>query len=253
MPSLAEVQRDFAHALRDRTRRPVALADERVDDRFAIYRSAFAHNYRNALAAVYPAVCSLVGEPFFAQLSDRFVRAMPSTSGDLHDFGARLADFVATEPALEGLPYLADVARLEWALHAAFHAADDAPLSFEAFATIAPDALGRCTLRLRASAQLLASKYPIVRIWEINQSDAPADASVDLDIGGECALVIRREGVTVVERVDAADHAMLIALHTGTALGAALESVHARFSYFDLGAFLSRHIPGGTFGAFDPA
>lgn len=253
MFSLIEVQRAFAQALRDRTRVPLALANDRDAERFAIYRGAFAHNIRNALAAVYPAVCNLVGEQFFAQLSDRFVRAAPSTSGDLHAFGERLAEFVAGEPALASLPYLADVARLEWALHTAFHALDDAPLGIDAFARIAPDALAACTLRLRASARLLASRYPIARIWEINQSDAPADAMVDLDAGGECALVIRRNGITVVEPLDAADYAMLSALHAGTALGVALESVHARFAYFDLGAFLSRHVPRGTFSAIDPA
>lgn len=253
MPSLAEVQRAFAQALRDRKHAPLTLAHAQDDERFDVYRNAFAHNYRNALGAVYPAVRSLVGEQFFTQLTDRFVRAVPSTSGDLHEFGERLADFIASEPALSGLPYLAHVARLEWALHTAFHAADDAPLGIGAFAQVAPDALSACTLRLRASARLLASEYPIVRIWEINQSDAQAEASVDLDAGGERALVIRRGSSTDVERLDPADYAMLNALQEHTSLGVAFESVHARFSYFDVGAFLSRHVPAGTFSAIDPA
>lgn len=253
MPSLVEVQRAFAQALCDRKHAPAALAGEVETGRFDIYRNAFAHNYRNALAAVYSAVCSLVGEQFFAQLSDRFVHAMPSTSGDLHAFGERLAEFIEGEPALASLPYLSDVARLEWALHTAFHAADDAALGVDALATVAPEALATSTLRMRASARLLATAYPVVRIWEINQTDAAADATVDLDAGGECALVIRRDGITRTERLDAAEHAMLCALDAGLQLGAALESILARHPTFDPDAFLARHVPGGTFSAIDPA
>lgn len=252
MPSLAEVQRAFAKALREHEQQPFAFISAVDAGRLDIYRNAFAHNYRNALGALYPTVCSLVGEQFFAQLSDRFVRAMPSTSGDLHDYGERLADFIAAEPVLQGLPYLPDVARLEWALHTAFHAADDAPLAIDDFAQFSPAALATCTLSLRASARLLASAYPIMRIWEINQPDAPAAATVDLDGGGECALVIRRDGLTLAQRLDFADYAMLTALQAGASLGAALESVHRRFAHFDLGAFLSRNVPGGTFSAIDP-
>ena len=47
-----------------------------------------------------------------------------SASGGLNELGGHLADFLpAFAPARE-LPYLADVARLEWLVHKAHYAAD---------------------------------------------------------------------------------------------------------------------------------
>ena len=57
MPSLRELQRDFAAALLagDGAAPPFAtIPEERAAERIAVYRRALFANYRNALAATYP-------------------------------------------------------------------------------------------------------------------------------------------------------------------------------------------------------
>lgn len=92
-----------------------------------IYRAnAHAHAQR-ALAASYPSVQALLGESAFAALACALWQVQPPRVGDLNRWGAGLADFIARDAQLAPWPYLADVARLEWALAQAQGAADAEP------------------------------------------------------------------------------------------------------------------------------
>ena len=62
--------------------------------------------------------------PFFNAAVDAYVRACPSTSGDLNVYGDAFGEFLAGYPPAADLPYLPDVARLEWAVDEAGRAAD---------------------------------------------------------------------------------------------------------------------------------
>src|SRR5581483_6355026 len=250
MPSLAELQTAFADAVFGAPRSFVELIGSAHRDdaakRFEIYRNAIRSNYRDTLVAIYPVVQRLVGNACFAQLCVRYVRSHPSTSGDLHEFGAQLPTFIADDDVLSDLGYLDDVARLEWALHRAFHAPEQPLLTIEQLAHVAPDQLSAFCLRLVRSAHLIRSHAPIVRIWEVNQLDVDADAIVHLDDGAQNALVIRRGRACRVERLEDAHFRMLDALHGGATLAQALDRVAALHGDFDLAAFLHQHITAGT-------
>ena len=116
-------------SLRERqTRFAAALLEGGGDagERIAIYRNTVCRNYRNALGATFAVVKQLVGAPFFNAAVDAYALAVPSTGGDLNVYGSDFPDFLASYPHARGLPYLADVARLEWAVDAAGRAADAA-------------------------------------------------------------------------------------------------------------------------------
>ena len=93
-------------------------------ERIGIYRRTIATNYRNALGATYPVVRRLVGTPFFDAAVDAYVEAHPSRSGDLNEYGATFGEFLGGYEPASDLPYLPDVARLEWAIDEANRAAD---------------------------------------------------------------------------------------------------------------------------------
>jgi hypothetical protein len=188
----------------------------------------------------------LVGEDFFRQVADAFARDERSTSGDLHDFGESFAVFLASCSATRELAYLPDVAHLEWAVHRVFHAAEASPFPIESLASVAPELLGDLRFELAPAARLVASRYPIVRIWEVNQPEFEGDQAVHLDQGGDWALVLRREHAVVVQRLQPGEFAMLAALDSGRALAQAVEDATAADSGFDLSTFLCRHVPAGT-------
>lgn len=221
-----EHQDRFAKALLDPARPvPDAIAAQSggSEDRFAVYRNNVVVGIGDSLAATYPVVAALVGAEFFNAMAGVFVRSMPPTSPIMIDYGGDLADFIAGFTAADGLPYLADVARLEWAISRAYHAADAEPITLAALAGIAEAALGCVRPRLHPSLRLVRSPWPIAAIWRAHQGGDPATASAALPETGECAMVVR-PGLEVDIRVlDGAVFDFVAALAAGETLDAALE------------------------------
>src|SRR6059036_1319432 len=128
MPALLDLQRAFAASMLHEEDDSGCGAV--VDDGFAaaerlnIYRNTCRSTLIEALRMTYPAVDRLVGREFFDMAAARFIRAHPCRSGYLNEYGAGLADFLAALEPARGLPYLADVARFEWALGVAANAPD---------------------------------------------------------------------------------------------------------------------------------
>ena len=146
MRSLHDLQQAFATALLsgDGAVPPFAtISDDRAAARMAVYHRALFANYRNALAATYPVVKRLVGAPFVNAAVDAFVVACPSASGDLNLYGDAFGAFLATYPPAADLPYLADVAALEWAQDEANRAADIESSPQKVLAALAAVALER--------------------------------------------------------------------------------------------------------------
>ncbi len=244
MPELLAIQAGFAAALRDRDRTPAAehwLAGdaELVDRRMAIYRANMVAAAEKALAAAYPVIRQVVGDEFFHGLAREYQRRTPSTSGDLTMFGASLAEFLAAFEHAQSLPYLPDLARLEWAVHRAYGAAD-AP-DFDPAALGAVDDEQQAAIRFQWSPGLavVGSRYPIVHIWTIHQPGYEGEFCVEWD-RAETALVARDGFVVTVNTCSAGDAAFVQASLDGAPLGDAAARAMQQHPDFDLGALLGR-------------
>lgn len=252
MPSLRELQQSFVAAVMapDGAAPAFAIAGSaRADDRIGIYRNAVFANYRNALRASFPVVLRLVGEPFFNAAVDTFVQARPSVSGDLNVYGDTFGDFLEDYTHAAALPYLADVARLEWAVDEAQRAADSAPVPEEILAALAaapPARLPSTRLRLDPTCRLVASDFPILRIWQANQPGHEGDDRVRLDEGADTLVVRRGTDGVVLARIGIGEHAFLSALAAGAPFGAALGAAQRTDAAFDLGAALRSNIAAGV-------
>jgi hypothetical protein len=243
LPSLRERQARFASAL--------LAGDDNGDrdERVAIYRNSVRANYRKALGATYRVVSQLVGEPFFHAVADAYVQATASTGGDLNVYGGSFGEFLATYAHAQGLPYLPDVARLEWAIDEAGRAADadGSPEAIvDALATIPAERITTLGFALDPSCRLLSSPYPVLRIWQVHQPDFAGDMAVAFDAPAD-HLLVRREGGVVVERVAPGDFALLRSLADGGDLATALDAAVAAEPVFDLGTSLRNCIANRTF------
>ena len=145
------------------------------------------------LKATYPVVCRLVDERFFDYAADRYISARPPATACLFEYGGDFSEFLAAFEPCRHLVYLPDVARLEWALHAAAHAEDATPLDLATLGAVAEEDYLHLVLRLDPSLSLLSSPWPIDRIWSANRSDADPEIAVDLS-SGESALEVLRKG-----------------------------------------------------------
>ena len=68
-----------------------------------------------ALGAAYPVLAQLIGDESFAPLARQVWRQQPPQRGDLAFWGGGLAAFIEAAPQLADEPFLADIARVEWA------------------------------------------------------------------------------------------------------------------------------------------
>jgi Putative DNA-binding domain len=191
----------------------------------------------------------LVDTPFFHGAVDAYVEAYPSRSGDLNEYGAGFGDFLESYDPASGLPYLPDVARLEWAIDESHRAADSNVSRddvLRALAAIPAEDLPALRLRMDPSCRLLASSYPVLSIWQVNQPDHRGDMLVDLEAGPDRLRIRREPDVVALERIGGAEYAWLAALMAGVALAAAIERAQAAEATFDLGTVLHRFIGDGT-------
>jgi len=189
-----------------------------------------------ALATTFPVVARLVDPRFFRYAADAYVRAQPPAGPCLFEYGATLADFLASFEPCRHLVYLPDVARLEWAMNAALHAPDVPPLTAAGAAALGPDALAARALALHPSVTLLRSRWPVDRIWRANQSDG--DGAADLDAGAVALQVWRRGDDVVFRALSPAADALRVALARTRRLGPALDAARAAEPAADLGALL---------------
>ena len=256
MPDLAGTQARFAAALTDAAAATTAVDLFRCDPatatrRLAIYRGNVQANAIRALQAAYPVVRRIVGDEFFEGLAVHYARAQPSSDGDLNRFGDRLPDFLsAFEPARD-LPYLPDVAQLEWAVHRSHYAADAMPFDPATLAVVPPQRQGDLQIRLHPAVALVQSPWPVARIWEIHQPDFEGEFAVEPVGGGQRALVYRPRWRVAVRPASPGEQAFLAAGSRGATLDVAVSRALVADPGFDLGSRLPVWVAEGVLAGLD--
>ena len=218
--------------------------------RLAAYRRNIAVNLSSALALTYPVVERVVGEVFFRQAGRAHALLEPSRSGDLNDYGANFADFIGSYEHAATMPYLSDLARLEWQLQVLALMTDTSipealqAAPFAALASTPADRYDALFFGLESAAMRMNSAWPLDEIWRVNQAGFNGDMQVDFS--RPCQLLLWRNprGVQLAA-LGKAEAALLDAMFAGEALAGAVEMALAIDADFDLGANLQRWITAG--------
>ena len=236
MPSLLEYQRQFMAALFARGDASIAaaIAGNGLEPaaRLRIYRHMVEATYADALRTTYPATLALVGAAFFEQCAQRFGATHPARSGNLQDYGDGFAAFLEGLPQTRGLPYLGDVARLEWLRQEAALAADAPALPAGAIAAIVQQPAA--ALALHPSVRLLPSRHAVLTVFRYAME--PDDAGLRLPATGEQVLLWRDGDGIAMTALDAASFACIAALARGCSLAVAANDARALDPEFELGA-----------------
>jgi hypothetical protein len=197
---------------------PTATAAERL----LVYANGYPARVRDALADTCPALARLVGDAAFTALARRYAATVPLTSYNLNDAAARLPAFLRTDALGGEWPCLPDLAAFECQVAQAFHARERTPLDPTALSWTL-DEWDRAVLELQPSVAVMASRWPLLDLW---QAVAPPAAAVAEDVPRE--LLIRRAGLTVrCEPIGAGEALALRLLLAGHTLGASMERLDA--------------------------
>lgn len=253
MTRLHDLQASFMSAVRggDPKRFLVSVAGDMalMMERLDVYRGNYAGNLAGALRISYPVVEQLVGRDFFDYAVRAFIAATPSRSANLEEYGADFPDFLDRFDPAAGVPYLADVARLEAAIDAVFAAPDPAP-SPRLIDTLALADRPAC-VRLAPHARLLRSPYPVDRIWGMHQPGG--DDRVDLESGPVRLIVLRMGTEPVLAPAAPAEFAFLEAMARGASLIEAMVDAAAHDLVFDASAALQAALDASLLVVADPS
>ncbi len=182
-----------------------------------------------ALSTTFPTLRALLGDESFAQMARAYWWAFPPARGDLAWLGESLPAFIESADQLADEPYLADCARLEWALARA-EVASDTRVDTESLALLAQLDPGTIGIELAPGCALLTSKHPIVTIWQAHRdpgggADEGRYAAVRAAFAtgsGESAWVWRDGWRACASIVDAVGLRFMQSLRDGASLGRAL-------------------------------
>ena len=167
--SLYELQRQFAAALFEvQAQGPQSdlAAELGVDPLLlAIHRNTASATLTAALALNFPAVRAIVGADFFEAAAGEFLRTRAPASACLNDYGDEFPRFLAQFAPAASLSYLADVARLEWAVSRALHAADAPALELGSLAALAPERMPFVSFAVHPAMSVLHLESPADAIW----------------------------------------------------------------------------------------
>jgi len=224
------------------------------DRRLQIYHNNTYGSLTEALKDTFPVVCQLVDERFFKYAAHEYIKQHPPRAPRLAEYGADFAAFLAGFEPARSLAYLPDVARLEWAINEAYHAADAPNLDPAHIAAVPQERYAALAFVTHPSCRLFTSPFPVDRIWQAHQPGGDLASPIDLSAAGCRLLVDRRDGEIRFLSLDAPGLAFIEGLVAGRTLQVAYEAAAAVDPTFDLVGALGTHLGRGSFADFvDPA
>ena len=195
-----------------------------------VYRANAGALAERCLSSTYPVLAQLIGMESFGPLARYFWQMFPPQRGDMAQWGQALPQFLAAAPQLAAEPFLADVARVEWALHSAATAAD-AALDAASFALLATSDTAATTqgttLKICPGCVLLHSAYPVATLVNAHLSGVPSlQAAAHMLASGmaETALVWRDGFKPRVRAVASSEAVFISCLLVGQRLETALQA-----------------------------
>lgn len=181
----------------------------------AIYQHAHGARLSSALRDNFEVLAQAMGDDAFEALAAAYIQAQPSTTPSIRWFGHQLANFMTQQiDAGSGLvahPALADMARMDWALRAAFDAADASVLQRDALASLPAEQWPALRLGLHPSVQQVTLDWAVEPAWQLlrlaEANDEPALCEPEPH---RHELLVWRQGLETRWRALAEDEAALL-------------------------------------------
>jgi hypothetical protein len=249
--ALRELQAAFVAHLVDGDRADLvaAVAGDSIPAaaRLRIHRHHLFDSLVIALGTTFPTVQRLVGNDFFRGLARTFIAENLPAQPVLSEYGADFPAFVERHESVHALAYLADVARLDWALNVAFHGADGPRLGPAQLEQLSIGTLAAMPLPFAPGTTLLCSAHPLDRIWAISQQGVRE--GMTLDGTGVRLLVFRNADDASFLALDEGEGVFAASLIGGKTLEHATENALDADPGFDLSRVFPRFVALRLFAA----
>lgn len=142
--------------------------------RLGIYADGYRIRLVEASAVDFTRLKSYLGDDEFEKLINAYLAVYPSQHFSLRWFGQHLCQFLAETQPYAQHPDLLDMALFEWALCAAFDAADATPVNLNELAAIPAQAWQELTLSFHPSLRVVSLAGNMPDIWSaLNDEKVP--------------------------------------------------------------------------------
>ena len=188
-------------------------------ERLDIYAEGYYSRLLECLEDDYETLKRVLGDKLFRRLVADYLEAHPSRSYTAAELGRHMPEFIAGWELAEALPYLPDLARLEWLCVESFFAENLPVYDLAKLQTIPESRWPKARFRLDPSVRLLRTDWNLDEMWGSEHEPAHEEARW---------LLVRRSPVSlrvVVDRLEPLQYRVLELLGQGLSLGALCEEL----------------------------
>ena len=226
MSGLAELQRDLQqHVLNGDAEIAAAVNGTDavpVSTRLAVYSNAYRSRLAEALSDNMSHLRHVLGEEEFDTVANRYIDMYPSQVPSIRWFGHRFAEQLAASH--RDRPWIAELARWEWALAASFDAQDAPAAGIESLAAVAPGEWGELRLEFHPSVQHLELNTNAQALFKALSEEQPAPEPAILD-QPQSWLLWRQDLKTQYRSLEPAESAALAAVRDDGTFGEMCEAL----------------------------
>jgi len=200
------------------------LAAFRPGEQVRVYHEGWFSRLLGILRDDFPAVAAAAGEEEFGRLARAYLEAHPPRDPNITFVGEAFAEFLARRPRLRRREFLADLARLEWAVTSVFDRADGPVLDPASLRDAGSGRIAAARFPRASTAELLEFRHPVNGFLDaVRRGDAPAPPRA-----APTAVLVSRAGA-VVRRMEVPPEALvaLKALYAGRSLAEAVDAAAA--------------------------
>lgn len=214
--------------------------------RLYIHQNHLFMTAKEALRATFETVAKLVDPGFFDFLAHGFVAETPPTDPRMTQYGAGFAAYLSNHPSCTEVPFLTDVAALDWAMTHVTHSYETSALDPESISAIPVEDHAQMVFLPRTTIRVLSCNSPVADIWKFahGQGDVPNDMTTPTWL-----LVESDHGQPSFEPLTPSEGIFWFHLTQGNSLADAAEAVFTQDQHFDLSTSLGRALSLGLFAS----
>lgn len=220
-------------------------------DQFLSYRHSVVGGMIEAMQESYPVINKLLGDECFNGLTHEFIRNFPSLSPDLNEYGKQFSSFIENTPLLDSLPYLADVAKLEWVWQLLINGMNHSQGNISLLSSVNENKTENIVFNLAPHTSLLHSNYPIHKIWQSNQANNNSNEEINLNDGEVYLIVWRLELDMHIDLLTKHEFFLLSLIKKKKYFSDICVDYLTEFSATDIGETLSACIQAAWIHSFD--
>jgi len=213
-----------------------------AERQLSIYRTSIFGGLKKALAETFPVTKQLVGDDFFNAMTGQYIARFPCQVQDLNDYGELLSEFIRDLKQARSVPYLADMAKLEWSINLAYHSKLQ-QANLDKLSGLSEQQQLTITLHLANGSSLLHLNYPVDEIWNKHQNNTQLE--ITLQQTSLYLIVFKNDYDVVINRISKEQFYFLTCCNNGLSFVEVCEAMLNTCSEATLNTIFSESIQYG--------